>query len=62
MKCAAYIRNRTTMSAIKGSKTPLEVWNGEKPDVSHLKVFGCMAYAHVPDAQRQKVEKKVKKL
>ena len=49
VECAAYIRNRTSMSAIKGNKTPLEVWSGKKPDVSHLKVFGCMAYTHVPD-------------
>ena len=27
-----------------------------------MKVFGCMAYAHVPDAQRQKLDKKAMKL
>ena len=55
VECAAYIRNRTPTSAIKGNKTPLEVWSKKKSDVSHLKVFGCVAYAHVPDAQRQKL-------
>ena len=48
-------------SAIKGNKTPLEVWSGKKPNVSHLKLFGCMVYAHVPDAQRQKLDKKAVK-
>ena len=63
MECAAYIRNRTRTSAIKGNKPPLlEVWSGKKPDVSHLKMFGCMAYAHMPDAQRQKLDKKAMKL
>ena len=36
---------------------PPEVWSEKKPDVSHLKVFGCMVYAHVADAQRQKLNK-----
>ena len=26
--------------------------------VSHLKVFGCVAYAHVPDELRKKLDKK----
>ena len=62
VECAAYIRNRTPTSAIKGNKTPLEGWTGKKPDVSHFKVFGCMVYAHVSDAQRQKLDKKAVKL
>ena len=41
--CAAYLNNRTPTSALQGSKTPLEVWSGRKPDISHLRVFGCMA-------------------
>jgi len=32
-----------------------------KPTVSHLKVFGSVAYAHVPDQQRTKLEDKSKK-
>ena len=27
----------------------------EKPDLSDLKVFGCIAYAHIPDGQRKKL-------
>ena len=49
VECAAYNRNRTPTSAIKGNKTPCEVWRAKKPDISHFKVFGCMVYAHVPD-------------
>ena len=60
--CAAYLRNRTPTSALQGSRTPLEVWSGRKPDISHLRVFGCVAYAHVPDSQRQKLNKKAVKL
>ena len=35
---------------------------GRKPNVGHLKVFGCIAYAHVPDERRQKLDKKTEKL
>lgn len=49
---AAYLRNRTTTSALKENKTPYEKWYERKPDVSHLKVFGCVAYAHIPDSER----------
>ena len=35
----AYLRNRTHTWALE-SKTPLEVWCGCKPDVSHLQEFG----------------------
>ena len=58
VECAAYIRSRTPTSAIRGNKTPLELWSGQKPDISFFKVFWCMAYADVPDTQRQKLEKK----
>jgi hypothetical protein len=27
--------------------TPYKLWNGHKPDVSHLRVWGCTAYVHV---------------
>jgi hypothetical protein len=57
---AAYIRNRVVTSA--SGQTPFGRWYGRAPDVSHFKVFGCMAYAHVPDVERKKLDKKAKKL
>ena len=38
--------------------TPEEAWSGNKPDVSHLCVFGCKAFVHVPDNQRNKLRAK----
>ena len=32
------------------------------PDVSHFRVFGFIAYAHVPETERRKLDKKVTKL
>ena len=40
MMTAAYISNRIPFSRQKGT-TPYELWYGVKPDVSHLRVFGC---------------------
>jgi hypothetical protein len=40
------------------SKTPQEAWSCMKPDVFHLRVFGCKAFAHVPDEKRTKLESK----
>ncbi|KAH9332057.1 hypothetical protein KI387_004165, partial [Taxus chinensis] len=39
-------------------QTPEEVWSGKKPSISHLRVFGCTAYMHVPAQKRKKVEPK----
>ena len=58
---AAYLRNRTT-SALKEEKTPYEKWYKRKPDISHLKVFGCVSYARIPDCERRKLDKKAEKL
>jgi hypothetical protein len=38
----AFVRNRLVHS--KHGKTPLEVFSGQKPDVSNLQAFGCDAY------------------
>jgi hypothetical protein len=54
---AVYIRNRCPTSAVQG-KTPQEAWCGRKPSVAHIRVFGCIAYAKIPDASRTKLEAK----
>ena len=59
---AAYLRNRVPTVAFKEKTTPYEQWYGRKPNLGHLKVFGCMAYAHIPDVHRQKLDKKAEKL
>ena len=48
--------------ALKGNETPYERWYEKKPDLSHLRVFGCAANAHVPDGERRKLDKKSKKM
>ena len=41
--------------------TPFERLYGYKPNVGHMKVFGCIAYVHVPDEKRRKLEPKAHK-
>ena len=41
-------------------QTPQEAWSRQKPAVSLLKVFGSVAYAHIPGQQRVKLEEKPK--
>lgn len=57
---ASYIQNRVPSRVI--GKTPYELWMDRKPDVAHLKVFGCSAYVRVPDARRSKLDHKAVKL
>ncbi len=57
---AVYIMNRTPTAAVHGM-TPEERYSGRKPGLSHLKVFGCIAYVHVPDELRTKLDSKVEK-
>ena len=38
-----------------------EAWLCLNHGVSHLKVFGCIAYAHVSDEMRKKIDKKGEK-
>jgi hypothetical protein len=55
-----YIMNRTPITAVHGM-TPKEKYSGRKLDLSHLKVFGCIAYVHVPDELQTKLDPKVEK-
>ena len=37
---------------------PQRVWTGKNVPYSHLKVFGCKAFMHVPKEQRSKLDDK----
>eukprot|EP00253_Pinus_taeda_P027032 PITA_27032 len=58
---ACYLVNRSRSSALE-DKTPQEVWTGKKPFLSHLRVFGCDAYVHVPKEKRTKLDSKSEKV
>ena len=54
---AVYLKNRSPTIAVS-NVTPEESWTGRKPDVSNLRIFGCKAFAHVPKANRRKLDPK----
>ncbi|WVZ64163.1 hypothetical protein U9M48_013726, partial [Paspalum notatum var. saurae] len=47
---AYYLINRSA-SITLDKKTPIEVWSGFPADYSQLRVFGCIAYAHVDNGK-----------
>jgi transposase InsO family protein len=55
-----YIMNRTPTATVHGM-TPEEKYSGRKANLSHLKMFGCIAYVHVPDELRIKLDPKAEK-
>lgn len=48
VQTAAFLANRSPASAIGQKLTPYELFEGRKPDVSKLRVFGSRAYCHIP--------------
>jgi len=60
LSTAVYLRNVSPTKAVKGM-TPFEAWTGKKPNVKHLRIFGCAAYAHVPKDEQQKLDSKARK-
>jgi hypothetical protein len=56
---AVYLRNRLPTRALNGV-TPYEAWRGEKPDLSHIRVWGCLAYIHVHRIKRNKLARRAR--
>jgi len=50
---AVYLINRSPTRALCDGVVPAEKWLGKRPNLSKLKVFGCMAYMLIPKAQRK---------
>ena len=57
---AVYLRNCSPTVSLPGI-TPFECLFNRKPDVSNLKVLGCLAFAHIPKSQCKKFDEKSKK-
>lgn len=41
--------------------TPYEASTGHKPHIRHLRIFGCIAYAHIHDDHHRKLDAKSRK-
>ena len=55
-----YLINRTPTTSVH-IITPEEAWSGRKPDLSHLRIFGCVCYVHIPSELRSKLDAKSEK-
>lgn len=55
LSTAAYLANRSPKKCL-GGRTPEQLWTGSKPDLSHLRIFGCKARACIPRQLRKKLQ------
>lgn len=53
---AAYLQNRIIGRNIE--KTPLELFTGQKPDMSYIRVFGSKVFSLIPKQRRRKWDDK----
>ena len=60
LSTAAYLIKRSPTRTLDGKKI-FQARYGKKPNVNHLRVFGCSAYIHVPKDERKKLDPKAKK-
>ena len=54
---AVYMHNWYPTKAVE-DKILEEAWSGRIPHISHMRVFGCMAYAKVHDQRQTKLDTK----
>jgi hypothetical protein len=55
-----YVQNKLSHSAL-GFKITEEMFTEKKPEVSHLKIFGCPLYVHISKERRTKLDPSGKK-
>ena len=58
VKTAVYLQNQTSAN---GGVSPHELYFGKKPNLAHLRIFGSIAYVHVPKEKRRKLDAKAEK-
>jgi hypothetical protein len=52
---AVYLQNKSPHRAL-GRKTPEEAFTGSRPDVEHLRIFGCLTFSHMSSEKRTKLD------
>ncbi|GMI80680.1 hypothetical protein HRI_001737300 [Hibiscus trionum] len=60
VRCAVYLLNCCPTKSVR-NMTPNEAWSGKKSGIGHLKIFRCIAYAHVPEQIRKKLDNRGEK-
>jgi hypothetical protein len=57
VRTACYLINMSPSVPLK-FEIPERVWSKKNVSYSHLRVFGCKAYVHIPKEQRSKLDDK----
>lgn len=52
---ANYLRN--ILPGGQNDQSPNELWNGYKPEVSHIRTFECVVHVHIPSETRAKLDR-----
>ena len=56
LSTAVYIRNRVTTRSLPLNVTPYHLWNGEAPNISHLRIFGAKCWYVIPKSKVKKLD------
>jgi acyl-homoserine lactone acylase PvdQ len=48
---ATYLLNRSPSRVLEKRMTPFEAFYGKKPQIGHLRIFGCQAYSRIANAK-----------
>ena len=59
-RTTVYVQNKLSHGALE-FKTPVEMYTRKKPEVCHLKIFGCPVYVHILKEKRSKLDPSGKK-
>ncbi|KAL8112473.1 hypothetical protein AgCh_019977 [Apium graveolens] len=59
VRYSVYILNRLPTRALS-RVTPYEAWTGRKPDMGHIRIFGCLAHMKLPANQVTKLSDRSK--
>jgi hypothetical protein len=52
---AIYLQNRSPHRILE-KMTPKEAFTGRRPNVEHIRIFGCLTYSHVPSEKSTKLD------
>ena len=55
IRTTMYVQNHTPHKVLK-KKTPEEIFSDKKAEVSHLRIFSCPVYIHIPKEKRTKLD------
>ena len=58
LNCATYIQNISPHKSVE-DRTPFEAWTGDKPYVTHFRIFGSRAWAHIPSEKRKALDPQI---